>query len=98
MSEKIKHEIEEVKEWVKGEHIVREFISKRTGNTRYLGMAMITQSMNTPNGVVQRDVPMTFDVVANDIGEAFKYFEDAQNNKLKEIKLKESVPKIIRAN
>ena len=94
---KNKEEIEGVSEWVKGEWKVVEFTSRRTSKSRFVGITMMHQEMDTPQGKVAREVPVPFDIVAKDVEEAFKYFDDGQQAKLKELQTKAEMPRIIQA-
>lgn len=98
MSDKVKAEVEHVAEYVRGDDAIRMFTSLKTKMGRYVGMAMVTQSMHTPQGVQQRDIPVTFDIVATSIEEAFKNYCESRDHKLKELQTQANVPRIIKAN
>ena len=95
--EKVKAEVERVEEYMKGDWSIRMFTTLKTGKKRFVGVSMMCQTMHTPQGVVNRDVPVMFDIVANSIEGAFKCFDDSQKSKLKELQEKAEIPKIIRA-
>lgn len=93
-----KQDIEHVAEYIRGDDTIRMFTSLRTKVARYIGMAMVTQSAHTPQGIQQRDIPVTFDVVATSIEEAFKVYADSRDHKLKELQTQANISRLVRTN